>query len=328
MSDPVTPLRALWRFSPPEVPFEPSWLPEGCELIIEPDLEAARNKMGGVHVLLDAVPDLLDAPDLRHVIVSWAGLPVALRDGLLSRPHLTVHNSHYNAPFVAQHAVALLLAVANRLLPCDAALRRGEWLGMSEAQPSMALGHEQALLLGYGAIGRHIAPALLGMGMRVVAFRRQAGGADELGVRAVDESGLDEALAQSRVVVCSLPGTASTTGLLDERRLRLLPPGSLVVNVGRGPVIDEQALYQALSDGHLGGAGLDVWYRYRRDYAKGETPYPARLPFWELPNVVMSPHRAADTEHAERARAMDVAATLRALAAGELRNRMDVLQGY
>lgn len=325
---PTQPLRVLWRYAAPEVPLDPALLPEGCELIFEPDQEAARARMDGVHVLLDNDAALLDAPDLRHVVVSWAGLPPALREGLLQRPHLTAHNSHYNAPFVAQHAVALLLAVSNHMLPSDAALRRGDWSGPGEGPRSMSLAGEQALLLGYGAIGRHVAPTLLGLGMRVVAFRQRAAPPDNLGVPAVDASGLDQALSRSRVVVCSLPGTPATFGLIDQRRLGLMPEGGVVVNVGRGAVFEEDALYQALVDRRLRGAGLDVWYRYRRDYGQDETPYPANRPFWELPNVVMSPHRAADVDEAERARAEDVAATLRALAAGELRNRVDVQKGF
>lgn len=325
---PTQPFRVLWRYAAPEVPLDPALLPEGCELIYEPDQQAARARMDGVQVLLDNDATLLDAPDLRHVVVSWAGLPPALREGLLQRPHLSAHNSHYNAPFVAQHAVALLLAVSNHVLASDAALRRGDWSGPGGDLRSMALAGEQALLLGYGAIGRHVAPTLLGLGMRVVAFRQRSAPTDDLGVAAVDLSGLDEALSRSRVVICSLPGTPATFGLMDERRLRLMPDGGVVVNVGRGAVFNEDALYRALKEGRLRGAGLDVWYRYRRDYADGETPYPANLPFWELPNVVMSPHRAADVDEAERARAEDVAATLRALAAGELRNQVDVQKGF
>lgn len=323
------PLRVLWRAAPPDPVPDPSQLPEGCELLVEPDLTRALAHRDAIDVLIDGRPsDLLDGAALRHVIFPWAGLPSTLRDALLTRPHLTVHNAHHNAPYVAQHALALLLAAAHGLLPADAALRRGDWGDREAPARSHHLAGREALLLGYGAIGRHLAPALRGLGMTVTALRRRSPPTEEHGVRTVGPGALPDALARAKAVICSLPVTPSTRGLLDRTALGCLERGALVVNVGRADVIDETALYDALVDGRVAAAGLDVWWTYPKDReAEGDT-LPANRPFWELPNVVLSPHRADATDDTDRARLQDVSATLRAIARGEPRNQVDVAEGY
>ena len=107
-----------------------------------------------------------------------------------------------------------------------------------------------------------------------------------------------------------------------------MPHGSLLVNVGRAAVIDEDALFDALSSGRIGAAGIDVWWRYPDPADPGAAAWPANRPFWTLPNVVLSPHRAEATRASERARVADVCATLRAIAEGRERSRVDVAEGY
>jgi phosphoglycerate dehydrogenase-like enzyme len=322
------PLRVLWRAAPPDPRPTAGDLPPGCELVVERDEERALQHRDAIDVLIDGRPGpLLDGACLARVIVPWAGFPPGLREALLERPHLKAHNAHYNAAFVAQHALALLLATAHRLVPIDAALRRGDWGDRQRPERSRHLAGGEALLLGYGAIGRHLAPMLRGLGMRVTALRRRPGD-EEDGVRLIGPAGLPEALARADAVLVSLPGTPATAGLLDREALARLGPGALVVNVGRGNVIDEDALYDALANGRLAGAGLDVWWRYPEGAEdQGATP-PATRPFWELPNVVLSPHRADATDASERARVADVCATLWAIAEGRERSRVDVEAGY
>jgi len=322
------PLRVLWRAAPPDPRPTADELPPGCELVVERDEERALRQRDAIDVLIDGRPGpLLDGARLTRVVVPWAGLPPGLRDALLARPHLKAHNAHYNAPFVAQHALALLLAAAHRIVPIDAALRRGDWGDRQNPERSRHLAGGEALLLGFGAIGRQLAPLLRGLGMRVTALRRRPG-REEAGVRLIGAADLPAALARADAVIVSLPATPNTVGLLDRAALARLRPGALVVNVGRGTVIDEDALYDALANGRLAGAGLDVWWRYPDGpEAQGATP-PATHPFWELPNVVLSPHRADATDASERARVTDVCATLWAIAEGRERSRVDVEAGY
>jgi hypothetical protein len=243
------PLRVLWRAAPPDPRPTAGDLPPGCELVVERDEERALQHRDAIDVLIDGRPGpLLDGACLARVIVPWAGFPPGLREALLERPHLKAHNAHYNAAFVAQHALALLLATAHRLVPIDAALRRGDWGDRQRPERSRHLAGGEALLLGYGAIGRHLAPMLRGLGMRVTALRRRPGD-EEDGVRLIGPAGLPEALARADAVLVSLPGTPATAGLLDREALARLGPGALVVNVGRGNVIDEDALYDALANG-------------------------------------------------------------------------------
>ena len=322
------PLRVLWRAAPPDPRPAADDLPPGCDLVVEGDETRALAHRDTTDVLIDGRPSpLLDGAYLAHVVVPWAGFPPALRGALLERPHLKAYNAHYNAPFVAQHALALLLAAAQRLTPIDAALRRGDWGDRARPERSRHLAGGEALLLGFGAIGRHLSPMLRGLGMRVTALRRRLE-CDEDGVRVIGPSGLPAALARADAVLVSLPATPATEGLLDGQALARLKPGALVVNVGRGSVIDEDALYDALASGRLAGAGLDVWWRYPAGpEEQGATP-PATRPFWELPNVVLSPHRADATDASERARVADVCATLWAIAEGRERSRVDVEAGY
>ena len=116
---------------------------------------------------------------------------------------------------------------------------------------------------------------------------------------------------------------------LGEPELRLLPPGSLLVNVARGPVVDQAALYRALLDGHLHAAGLDVWYRYPASPAERSHTPPADFPFHELDNVVMSPHRAGLAVETEALRMQALAELLNAACRGDsVPNRVDVQAGY
>ena len=138
--------------------------------------------------------------------------------------------------------------------------------------------------------------------MRVLSVRRQ-------------EGNLDELLPQADAIVVTLPLTRETRGLIDRRRVGLMKPGAVFVNVGRGAVVDEDALAEALRDGRLRGAALDVFT---------EEPLPDSSPFWELENVFVSPHTAA-LSSLENARIVELLCeNLRRYLAGEpLLSRID-----
>lgn len=270
---------------------------------------------------------LLEGASLRRVIVPWAGVPNRLRESLREHPHLELHNSHFNDAFVAQHAVALLLACANRIVEADRRLREGNW-GRREdgGLSSMQLDGRTALLLGYGSIGRQTGRRLEGLGMELIAYRGNPRAGEP--VRQFGPGELHRALGLADVVVASLPSTRQTRGLLDGEALAAMREGGILVNVGRGDLIDEQALYDSLAGGRLLAAGLDVWWRYPdSDDERGHT-FPSRLPFHELPNVVMSPHRGNGVAEWEGACFEDVLATLRDIAAGGDRNLVDPERGY
>ncbi|HET8607296.1 MAG TPA: D-2-hydroxyacid dehydrogenase [Gaiellaceae bacterium] len=158
------------------------------------------------------------------------------------------------------------------------------------------------LVVGLGAIGREVARLAEAFGMRVLSVRR-------------NEGDLDALLPQADAIVVTLPLTRETRGLIDRRRIGLIKPGAVFVNVGRGAVVDEGALVDALRTGKLRGAALDVF---------AEEPLPQESPFWELDNVIASPHTAALSSH-ENERIVELfCENLRRYLAGEpLRSRID-----
>ena len=117
--------------------------------------------------------------------------------------------------------------------------------------------------------------------------------------------------------------------MIGEHELALMPPGGILVNVGRGPVVDPGALYSALRSGQLGAAGLDVWYNYPKSPEERASTPPAEFPFHELDNVVMSPHRGGGSDQTEELRMTHLAAHLNAAARGEpIPNKVDLDAGY
>lgn len=257
-------------------------------------------------------------PSLRAVVVPFTGVPQETIEAVRALEGVTLHNLHHNATATAEMAIALLFAVAKRLLPADAEFRKAGWKA-SEQPPAMLLTGKTAVVLGYGEIGRRIADYCRGLGMSVVAVSR-AGGE---GVLPVDR--LHEALPQADALLLALPATDETEGLIGDKEFKLLKSSCILVNVGRGVTVDEKALFTALSEGRIGGAGLDVWYRYPRHGAER----PSRFPFERLDNVVLSPHRGADVEENEILRARALNELLAAAVRGEpTPNEVDLSKGY
>jgi phosphoglycerate dehydrogenase-like enzyme len=275
---------------------------------------------------------ILASPHLRALIVPWAGIPETTRQLMLEFPEISVHNLHHNALPVAEHAIALLLAASKFIVPMDGALRRHDWTPRYEANPSILLEGKTTLVLGYGAIGARVASLCQALGMKVEAARRRPSGSapsPSIPVRATTLRDLHNLLPRANVLIICLPLTPETTGLIAARELALLPPDAILVNIGRGPIVDEAALYQALRDGTLAAAGLDVWYNYPADQAaRAHTP-PSDFPFHELDNVVMSPHRAGGSTETERLRRIHLAELLNTAArGGPMPNRIDLQVGY
>jgi glyoxylate/hydroxypyruvate reductase A len=140
-------------------------------------------------------------------------------------------------------------------------------------------------LIGLGRVGSRIAELSAAIGIQVTGHRRTPGGQDLPGVRrVVDVAGLDAALPETDILVIAAPDTPETTNLVDRRRLSLLPAHAVIVNVGRGSLIDEQAMIEMLQAGRLRGAALDVF---------ANEPLPTDSPLWAMPNVIVSPHSAS-----------------------------------
>jgi len=281
--------------------------------------------------------------NLRIVIIPQAGLTATMRSALADHDEILAHNCHHNAAACAETAVALLLACAKFTNKADSDLRTGDWGLRYSERPQIVLRHRSALILGYGSIGRAIAPVCSAMGMRVTAVRRSLRHTDDapadplpvdpiavdsdVTVHAVED--LDELLPNADVLICALPSTPGTRQLMGARQIDLLPKNAIVVNIGRAEQIDERALYDALKSGHLAGAGVDVWPIEPGLTAPDTAMLPSKLAFHELDNVVLSPHKAGWLPDDDPALVHTLLAMLNAAAAGEdLPNRVDIDRGY
>ena len=288
---------------------------------------------GKVDILVAGRPkreQLAACPDLQALIIPYAGVPKETCDLMKEFPHISVHNLHYNAAATAEVALALLLAAAKYLLPIDRAFRAHDWTPRYEPNPAFLLENKSVLVLGYGAIGKRVARACLGLGMRVKALRRNFNGSESNSDVEVHPSHeLHHLLPETEVLIICLPLTSETEGLIDEHALDLLPERAILVNVARGPIVNESALFQALGDGKLYAAGLDVWYKYPEDETTRSSTAPSQYPFHELDNVVMSPHRAGGAIDLEFNRMEALAELLNAVARDEpMPNRVDITLGY
>lgn len=286
------------------------------------------------HVLVDGRPtqELLTAsPDLHTVIIPWVGVSPETRNLLKEFPELALHNLHHNAKPVAELAIALMLGASKAIIPYDQQLRADDWrMRYERPGPSLLLSGKTALILGYGAIGQRIAAGCKGLGMHVLAIKRTVqhdkdANADEICAMKM----LSELLPRADVLVNTLPLTEETDGLLGNEELTRLPEGCVLVNVGRGATIDQEALFTALRDGRLHSAGLDVWYNYPEDKDARARTAPADFPFHELENVVMSPHRGGDTRETNRLRMEHLSVMLNHMLEGkQVPNRVDLQRGY
>jgi glyoxylate/hydroxypyruvate reductase len=190
-----------------------------------------------------------------------------------------------------------------------------------ELYATRQLAGQRALIVGLGGIGRRVVASFAALGVEVWGLGRDGAAYDVDGLtRLVSRPGLDQALPHADILVLACPLTAETAGLIGRRQLGLLPRGAVVVNVARGPVVDQAALTEALRSGHLGGACLDVF---------DTEPLPPGDPLWDMENVIISPH-SASTVATENAALTDLFIDNlgRFLSGAPLRNRYDPARGY
>jgi phosphoglycerate dehydrogenase-like enzyme len=282
-----------------------------------------------------ATPEqVAQCPGLKFLVIPYAGLAPTTAELALKNPQISLHNLHHNAPDTAELAIGLLFAAAKQVVPMDQALREGDWRPGFSSEGVELLHSKTALLLGYGEIGKRISAVLTALGMETIAVRRTPGPGEYA------TSDLPELLPKASVLMITIPLTTETKGLIGSAELAAMPRGSILVNVARGPIVDERALFEALRSGQLHSAGLDVWYQYPQAEGPAIPGYylappsaantlPANLPFAELPNVVMSPHRGGTTAGIEGRRMKQLAELIRAAAnGGPVPNRVDPTRGY
>jgi phosphoglycerate dehydrogenase-like enzyme len=240
---------------------------------------------------------------------------------------ITLVNNHGNSYATAQHAVGLLLALTNKVIPHHNWMQQGRWRLGDESATSVTLRRKTVGLLGYGAVNRQVHRFLSGFELVFCILQNTSRELDPALIQYVPEQ-LDLFLRLRDIVIVAAPLTESTRDLIGERELALLGPEALLVNISRGPVINEGALYRALRDGVIAGAAIDVWYDYNPEPDAGGRLYPYTEPFHELPSVVLSPHRAASPMD-DLTRWDEVIDNVRRFASGQpLLNVVDLERGY
>jgi phosphoglycerate dehydrogenase-like enzyme len=266
------------------------------------------------------------------VTEAWsAGMPAAPRLRLLQAPltgvdaidaaavpkGVTVCNAYGHEPAVAEYAIMAMLMWRHRVVEISQAFRAGSWRWspLVGGQLHAELAGQTVGVVGLGHIGREIAWRAAALGCKVLAANRTARDKPPGVERLYALADLDDMLGRCDIVALCCALTPDTQGLIDARRLAAMRPNALLINVARGAVCDEEALYAALRDGRLAGAALDTWWNYPT--AAEPERRPSRYPFQGLPNVLMTPHCSPWTDGTVERRAVDIARNLDRCARGE-----------
>jgi phosphoglycerate dehydrogenase-like enzyme len=294
--------------------------------------------IGADHHILD-LSDALDRPGERahyetaDVVIGiqlQSGMPIPLKARLFHAPaagtdavntallpaSCTLANCFGHENAIAEYVIAALLMRHVPLTQADQDLRHQRWTYWAGRPHAMRteMGAQTLGLLGFGHIAQTIAQRAKAFGMRVHVANRSA-----IQHAHVDQSwplnGLQDFMASADAVVVSLPLTDQTRGLVGEAALAAMRPNGVLINVGRGAVIDEEALYQALLSRQLGAAVIDTWYQYPTPQKPECTP--SKFDFAALDNVLMTPHMSGWTEGTVRRRQETLADNIGRLSRGE-----------
>lgn len=256
---------------------------------------------------------VIEQLDRLKVIARYAvGLDQIDLEAAAERGIVVTHFPMYCTNEVADHTLALLLALNRRIVELDRDLRKGAWAKHAHHMDRLLRGPIPPLreltvgIVGIGRIGTAVAARLAPFGVRTLAFDPYLD-RESIRERGAEPVSFDTLLQRSDIVTLHCPLTPETRGLIDATALGLMKPTSMLINTARGPIVDLQALAAALAGGRLGGAALDVVY---------PEPLPLDSPLYSLPNVILTPHAAYYSE-----RSVEVIRTETLMAA------VDVLQG-
>lgn len=259
--------------------------------------------------------DFPEAPRLRLLQAATAGIDMI---DLASLPRgITLCNVFGHEPAIAEYVLMTMLALTHRLFDTVTAFRGGSW---AAHQPAGGSAHGEVLgktigIIGYGRIGHEVAKRAVGFGCKVIAANRSPIGDKGDASEIYPLSELDRMLPQCDAILVAAGLGPETKGLIDARRLSLMKPTALLINIGRAAIVDEEALYKALSGNRLGGAALDVWWQHWSPEHPERRP--SRFPFHELPNVLMTPHCSGFTDGTADRRWGELAGNLDRFVRGE-----------
>lgn len=294
----------------------------GYRVLVASEPAEMEALLGDVEIAAGRVPPdvLAQAPRLRWYQQWDAGVDWLLKHPeAAQRDFLLTNSSGIHAIPLTEHILALMLALVRRLPQALRAQGRHEWCTVPFGDTAELYG-KTIVVVGMGPIGQRTAQVTAALGMRVLGVRshpdRPAPGVEKM----VGPDALSEALPEADLLVLAAPLTSRTLGMIGRRELAHVKRGALLINVGRGGTVDEAALIEALRDGRLAGAGLDVFE---------QEPLSPDSPLWDMPNVLITAHYAGDSPHYhERALAIFLDNLRRYVAGQPLRNLVDKQRGY
>lgn len=265
-------------------------------------------------------PEQLQAAEkLRWLHIQSAGVNGYERRDVFPNPHTVVTRAAgVHAPAMAEHALAMALSLTRRLPELYRSQLTGKW---SPVHARQELHDSTVLMLGTGYLAAALAPLLQPFGCRILGLRRDTGKPtppcyDQI----LPASALHEALEQADFIFSTLPLTEKTRHLLDKAAFQAMKPGAILINMGRGGTVDTTALLEALEQGRLGGAGLDV---------TEPEPLPNGHPLWSFPNVIITPHCSAWSDATDKRRYRRFLELLERFLRGEsLPAQIDFQAGY
>lgn len=264
-------------------------LPDDTELkkrIVDADIITAS--------YVDITPEVIDAaPKLKYIVVPAVGYEWVDAEYAATKGITTLNCPTFNSQAVAEHAMSLLMAVNRNVITGADELRAGKW--SPQTLVGYELGDKKLGLIGYGNVGTRIEKFATALGMNVSHVNSKSTAED-----------IDRLISESDYVVICAPLNDGTRNMADERRLNMLKPTAILVNVGRGAVVDQSALIEILKNKKIRGAGLDV---FDGEPLAGE-PSDTIVELAKLPNVVATPHIAYNTEEINDKQGAEILANL------------------
>lgn len=289
-----------------------------AEIVVTRDPAEIAAQMPTAQVIWGSnyLPELLpQCPDLAFIQVSSAGVDRLLRPELLAHPVQLINARGIHGTTIAEHVFLLMLALARQFPAMQQAQQRHDWIQVTPG----VLAHKTLGIVGYGSIGQAIGQRAKAFGMRVLATRRNPV-PDQWADEVWGNDRLHELLPLCDYVVLATPLTPETRHLIGAPELALCKPSAALINIARGPVVDEPALIQALQNGTIAAAGLDVFY---------QEPLALDSPLWDMPQVIVTPHMAGHMpDYDDNVIAILVDNLRRYLAGQPLINVVDKEAGY
>lgn len=250
--------------------------------------------MGG----LVSEPVLKAAKKLKFIQIPWTGVN-NLDFDLIEKYGVTVCNSHSNSSIVAEHAIALMMDAAKKITYHDRLMREGNWnrpgLNDNAISPfSKKISNANIAIIGFGSIGKDIYRMMKGFNSQFKVFNRSGNIDESINEGNISYHSIDTVYKEIKnidFVFVALPLTDATEEIIDAKFIQSMNREAVLINVSRGEIIEEQALYRALRNRDIAGAAIDTWFNYPDKENPRALPS-LRYKFHELDNMVMSPHRA------------------------------------